>query len=90
VFTEENFEPVEFLWDAFDVIESIDTDDYFLPLEFFFKLSDTGSAFSIFECLSLAQIARTYVSEFFRVNADGDSPHMDTSSFVRDGIGHRL
>jgi len=51
MFGEEYFEGMEFLRDAFDVIESIDADDDFVAFEFLFEFCDTPFTLGILECL---------------------------------------
>jgi hypothetical protein len=51
VVSEEDVKGVEFLRYSFDVIESIDTDNDLLALEFLFEFRDTFLTFRIFKFL---------------------------------------
>src|SRR5277367_773839 len=71
VVSEEDIKGVEFLRNSFDVIESVDTDNDFLTLEFLFKFRNTLLTFRILKFLQLNTTKQGYHTS---VNFSGSMP----------------
>lgn len=92
MFSEEDFEGMEFLRDTLDVIKPINSNDDLLPLEFLLEFGNPSFTFRILKCLESVPIRQkeTNISEFLRVNSDWNCPNMDRSAFILNCIRHRL
>jgi hypothetical protein len=77
VLSEEDFETLELLGQTLDVVQSVDTDDNLLALEFSLQVSgpleDTGPLDGF--------------DESIRVDTDGEGSDLGESTFILDSIG---
>ncbi len=77
---EENFQSMEFLWNALDVVESVDANNEFDTVELAFERCDTFLHFWLFEAFF----------EFRGIDADGKSANCDHLAVVFYTIGCSL